>query len=210
MTKTIIVENLKSFGNGNVARPISTSVTGDINKIKTIQNGSWVSWNKDVEEEFLGFTTFERGQGYLASGNGSIELDAEEISIWGIPVLENNWSYVKIPTGSSKTLPAGNTDRFEAKIVKTYDGSWVSWNLGTEDDFQGITEYNNELGYIVYATKVFNKAVFDDKSDFYTLDGKNINDIFGIVNAETDTQNVDAFIYTGAKSVIRELVTEKA
>lgn len=165
MGQTInLVSGLSTFGNlVNANITISTLNTTDIKYFKSLNEGSWFSWTTNAPEAFQGFSSIEKGKGYVVetTATKTLTFTGNNINVNDI-TYEPGLAMIAAPF-NNRLIGNGYMPRIKMDTIKTYlSESWLSWVGGAPDGFQGFLNFNSDMGYVVNIDSVYDSYLNND------------------------------------------------
>ena len=126
-----------------------------IRVVKTLFKGRWVSWDSQSLDSFLGFAVVESGRGYVVKTDASAEVflpSANDLNTLDIKV-QIGYNLISLPFDNTPVIHT--FERFSTILFKTIrNGRWVSNVKDAPVIFNGFSNFNKSLGYVVKVIKV--------------------------------------------------------
>lgn len=152
-----IPAGISIIGNSSDVDHNLLSVDANILSFKTLVDGIWKSWSKNTPSEFQGFSTLNKGIGYIVNSQ-----NACDITFSSTPLDINTVNYnvgrsvICLPKSISRISDKGLISKLEVEYIKSFDkNNWRSWTKGAEYNYQGVKSISDKNGYVVNITKVY-------------------------------------------------------
>ena len=156
MANLIISDGVTSVGNYSDIDIALTEVDPNINSLRTLNNGSWVSWTANAPEAFQGFASIKKGKGFVATSDGvaTLPIGDGNLDINNVS-FDTGLDFICLPY-NDRVILDGLLPRIKSNSIKTYiDGSWLSWISNAPNGFQGFLTVNRMKGYVCEIEKVY-------------------------------------------------------
>lgn len=157
-----IFDKIQYVGNKGFVGEIRVAADENIEEVKTLKNGKWVSWYKNETNGLANeITNFEAGQGYCIvksnSGEAKLTVDDSSLDIWDVPVENNQRCFITVPLHGKKI---GDTVKFTAREILTLIAEkYYTWVKGEKDEAQDMITWDENIGYIIDVGVVKEKQV---------------------------------------------------